>query len=121
MQLPGTLALVIGVSIVAMGDPRLVIIMPLLLPLSLLAALEIDTLRRGYSGALDWFGILTFGLLSLLMWWLWFDAYAHGMMPAIARLFRDTEAGYRPTFHWLAFGVSVMLTVLWFLLVRPAV
>jgi len=120
VQLPGTLALVMGVSIVAMGDPRLVIIMPLLLPLSLLAALEIDTLRRGFSGALDWFGILTFGLLSLLMWWLWFDTYAHGMMPAIARLFRDTEAGYRPTFHWLAFAVSVMLTVLWFLLVRPA-
>jgi 4-amino-4-deoxy-L-arabinose transferase-like glycosyltransferase len=88
--------------------------------LSLLGALEIDTLKRGYSGALDWFGILTFGLLSLLMWWLWFDASAHGMSPAIARLFRDTEAGYRPTFHWPAFGLSLLLTLLWLALVRPA-
>jgi 4-amino-4-deoxy-L-arabinose transferase-like glycosyltransferase len=120
IELPGVLALAICVSIVAMGDPRLLLLLPLLVPLSLLAALEIDTLKRGYSGALDWFGILTFGMLSVLMWWLWFDAYAHGMMPAIARLFRDAEAGYRPLFHWLTFGVSLFLTVLWVLLVRPA-
>ena len=31
--------------------------------------------KRGFSGALDWFGILTFGLLALLMWVLWIDAY----------------------------------------------
>ena len=55
--------------------------MPLLVPLALLAALEVDTLKRGFSGALDWFGILTFGLLAALVWWLWFDAYVHGMSP----------------------------------------
>ena len=42
------------------------------------------------------------------------------MSPAVARLFRDTEAGYRPSFHWLAFGVSLALTLLWLALVRPA-
>jgi 4-amino-4-deoxy-L-arabinose transferase-like glycosyltransferase len=120
VELPGVLALVMCISIAMMGDPRLLLLLPLLVPLSLLAALEIDTLKRGYSGALDWFGILTFGMLSVLMWWLWFDAYTHGMMPAIARLFRDTEAGYRPSFQWLPFCISVFLTVLWALLVRPA-
>ena len=120
VELPGVLTLVISLSIIIMGDPRLLLIMPLLVPLTLLAALEIDTLKRGYSGALDWFGILTFGMLSVLMWWLWFDAYAQGMLPAIARLFRDSEAGYRPPFHWFPFVVSVFLTVLWALLVRPA-
>ena len=120
VELPGVLTLAMCVSIVVMGDPRLIILLPLLVPLSLLAALEIDTLKRGYSGALDWFGILTFGMLSVLMWWLWFDAYAHGIMPPIARLFRDAEPGYRPSFQWFAFCVSVLLTVLWGLLVRPA-
>jgi 4-amino-4-deoxy-L-arabinose transferase-like glycosyltransferase len=120
IELPGVLTLVMVASIVVMGDPRLMILLPLLVPLSLLAALEIDTLKRGYSGALDWFGILTFGMLSVLMWWLWFDAYAHGIMPRIARLFRDAEPGYRPSFQWFAFCVSVLLTVLWGLLVRPA-
>ena len=120
VQLPGMAALVISVAILAMSGPRLPILIPLLLPLSLLAALEIDTLKRGFSGALDWFGILTFGLLSLLMWWLWFDAWAHGMPQAVARLFRDTEAGYQPSFHWPAFGLSLFLTLLWLALVRPA-
>jgi 4-amino-4-deoxy-L-arabinose transferase-like glycosyltransferase len=120
VQLPAMAAIVICVCILAMSDPRLVYLMPLLLPLALLGALEIDTLKRGFSGALDWFGILTFGLLSLLMWWLWFDATAHGMAPAVARMLRDTETGYRPTFHWPAFGLSLLLTLLWLALVRPA-
>ena len=120
VQIPGVLALVITGAMVAMAEPRAITLMPLLLPLSLLGALEIDTLKRGFSGALDWFGILTFGLLAGLVWWLWFDAYAHGMSPAVARLFRDTEVGYRPSFHWTAFGVSVLLSLLWLALVRPA-
>ncbi len=45
-----------------MAEPRAIVLMPMLVPLSLLGALEIDTLKRGFSGALDWFGILTFGL-----------------------------------------------------------
>jgi 4-amino-4-deoxy-L-arabinose transferase-like glycosyltransferase len=103
-----------------MAEPRAIVLMPMLVPLSLLGALEIDTLRRGFSGALDWFGILTFGLVSALVWWLWFDTQAYGISPAVARLFRDTEAGYQPSFRWGAFAVSVLLTLLWLLLVRPA-
>ncbi len=120
VQLPGILALVMAVLTVLMAEPRAIVLMPMLIPLSLLGALEIDTLRRGFSGALDWFGILTFGLVSALVWWLWFDTQAHGMSPAVARLFRDTEAGYQPAFRWGAFAVSVLLTLLWLLLVRPA-
>ena len=86
---PRTFAAVIAFAITAMADPRLLTLMPLLVPLCLLAVLEIDTLPRGFSGALDWFGILTFGLLTVLLWWLWFDAYTHGMPLPIARLFRD--------------------------------
>ena len=67
-------ALVIGAAILAMASPRLHHA-DAAAPAAVAArALEIDTLKRGFSGALDWFGILTFGLLSLLMWWLWFDA-----------------------------------------------
>ena len=120
MQLPGMLALVMAVVVMLMAEPRAIVLMPMLVPLSLLGALEIDTLRRGFSGALDWFGILTFGLVSALVWWLWFDTQAYGISPAVARLFRDTEAGYQPSFRWGAFAVSVLLTLLWLLLVRPA-
>ena len=120
VQLPGTLALAMIVTIALTVEPRAIIVMPILLPLAVLGALEVDSLPRGLSGFLDWFGILTFGLAAALLWWLWFDARAHGMSATVARLFRDTETGYRPTFQWLAFAVSILLTLLWFALVRPA-
>jgi 4-amino-4-deoxy-L-arabinose transferase-like glycosyltransferase len=118
--LPATLATVMLVCVGLMADPRVALLMPALLPLSILGAIEIDTLKRGFSGALDWFGILTFGLAALLGWGLWFDAYLQGMSAPVAQVLRDTEAGYRPAWHWVAIVVSALLTVLWFLLVRPA-
>jgi 4-amino-4-deoxy-L-arabinose transferase-like glycosyltransferase len=120
IELPGVLTLVIVASITMMPEPRAIYLMPLLVPMCLLASWEVDTLKRGFSGALDWFGILTFGLLAGIVWWLWIDATLHGMAPRIARLFRDTEAGYRPVPQALAMTVSVFLSVLWLMLVRPA-
>jgi 4-amino-4-deoxy-L-arabinose transferase-like glycosyltransferase len=120
VMLPLVLSATIFVGLLLMPEPRAIEVMPLLVPLSLLAALEIDTLPRSFSGALDWFGMLTFGLLAALAWWAWWDAYAHGMSPAVARLFRDTEAGYQPSFHGRAVAVCVFLTLLWVSLVRPA-
>ena len=118
--LPGTLALVMLASIAIMADPKVTYLMPILLPLALLGALEIDTLKRSFSGALDWFGILTFGLAAALAWYLWFDSFARGMAMPVARVLRDTEAGYRPPWQWLAIVVSALLTLLWLVLVRPA-
>ena len=63
--LPATLALVMLGGLSLQNEPRLTHAIPILVPLALLASLEVDSLKRGYSGALDWFGILTFGLLAL--------------------------------------------------------
>ena len=60
--IPGVMAIVILANLFAMPDARLANALPLLVPFALLAALEVDSLKRGFSGALDWFGILTFGL-----------------------------------------------------------
>ncbi len=120
VQVPGVVALVILVSLLLMPDPKLAYAIPLLVPFALLGALEVDSLKRGSSGALDWFGILTFGLVAFLAWGFWIDAYLHGMSPRVAQLFRDTEAGYHPSFHLGAMLSAVALTLLWILLVRPA-
>jgi len=101
-------------------DPKLAYAIPLLVPFALLAALEVDSLKRGFSGALDWFGILTFGLLAMMTWGFWIDAYRHGMSPWVAQLFRDSEAGFRTSFHLGAMLAAVFLTLLWIMLVRPA-
>ncbi|HEY7903794.1 MAG TPA: hypothetical protein VIH36_10085 [Casimicrobiaceae bacterium] len=120
VTLPTVFAAVVLAGLVAMRDPTLTAMLPLLVPLAVLASLEVDTLNRSFSGALDWFGILTFGLLATLLWFLWIDAYFNSMSPAVARFFRDTEFGYRPPFRLWAVLIALFLTLLWIALVRPA-
>jgi 4-amino-4-deoxy-L-arabinose transferase-like glycosyltransferase len=120
VQIPGVLALVVYLNLLAMPDPKLISALPLLVPCALLASLDVDSLRRGYSAALDWFGILTFGLLAIVVWGIWIDARLSGMSPAIAALFRDTEVGFRPTFHLGSVIIAILLTLAWIALVRPA-
>jgi hypothetical protein len=114
------LAVVIYVNLLLIPEPKLIQALPLLVPCALLAALEIDSLARGFSAALDWFGILTFGLLAMVVWGIWVDARLNGMSPAIAALFRDTEVGFQPTFHLGSVVAAIFLTLLWIALVRPA-
>jgi 4-amino-4-deoxy-L-arabinose transferase-like glycosyltransferase len=118
--LPVAMSVVLLVVLSAAAEPRATLALPLLLPLSLLGAAEVDTLKRGTSGALDWFGILTFGLLAVLVWALWLESLWHGLPEPIARMFRDTQPGFRPPWQPLAALVSGFLSLLWIILVRPA-
>jgi len=118
--IPAVLALVIYANLLVVPEPRLIQALPLLVPCALLASLEIDSLARSFSAALDWFGILTFGLLAIVVWGIWVDARLNGMSPAIAALFRDTEVGFQPTFHLGSVIAAMFLTLLWIALVRPA-
>ncbi|HEY1458985.1 MAG TPA: glycosyltransferase family 39 protein [Casimicrobiaceae bacterium] len=121
VTLPATAAVVITVILsVTAAEPRALLALSVLVPLSLLASAEIDTLKRGASGLLDWFGILTFGLLAVLVWALWGESWRNGLPEAVARLFNDTQPGYQPPVQWLALAIGVFLSLLWVVLVRPA-
>jgi 4-amino-4-deoxy-L-arabinose transferase-like glycosyltransferase len=104
----------------AAAEPRASLALPMLLPLALLGAAEVDTLKRGYSGALDWFGILTFGLIGALLWGLWIESLLVGLPASVARVFRDTQPGFQPPWQLLPVVASIFLTLLWLVLVRPA-
>ena len=120
VALPVTMGVVTLAVLSAGAEPRASLALPVLLPMSLLGAAEVDTLKRGSSGALDWFGILTFGLLAILLWGLWVQSVLSGLPEPVAQLFRDTQPGFRPPRQWLPLVVAVLLTVLWLALVRPA-
>ena len=45
--------------------------LPLLIPLTALAAGSIETLKRGAASALNWFGLILFGFLGFLIWLGW--------------------------------------------------
>ena len=90
--------------------------LPMLLPLSLLATAALPSLRRGAANALDWFGIMTFALIGILMWWGWagllLDNHAK-----ITHWLKDYQPGFEPTFHATAFWIAVAASVLWIVLV----
>jgi 4-amino-4-deoxy-L-arabinose transferase-like glycosyltransferase len=90
--------------------------LPLLLPLSLLGTAALFTLRRGAANALDWFGIMTFAMLAILLWWGWTGLLVDS--PAkITQLLKDYRPGFEPYFQLNQFWIAVVVTVLWMVLV----
>ena len=90
--------------------------LPMLLPLALLASAALSTLRRGAANALDWFGIMTFGLLAILMWWGWAGLLLDNNAK-ITQLLKEYQPGFEPSVNTISFCVALLATVLWLLLV----
>ena len=92
--------------------------LPMLLPLSLLASAALPTLRRGAANALDWFGIMIFGFIVILMWWGWSGLLLDlDNRAKITRLLKDYQPGFEPAFHDAPFWIALVFTVLWVVLV----
>ncbi|MGB9150004.1 MAG: hypothetical protein WCB36_07130 [Burkholderiales bacterium] len=90
--------------------------MPMLIPLSILAAGGVDTLRRSAASALDWFGMMTFGILSFILW-LGFIAVFTGFPARLAKRITEYQPGFTPQFHAIAFMFALGLTVIWLMVV----
>ncbi|MDD5180873.1 MAG: glycosyltransferase family 39 protein, partial [Gallionellaceae bacterium] len=90
--------------------------LPMLLPLTLLATAALSTLRRGAANALDWFGIMTFALLAIALWWGWagllLDNHAK-----ITQWLKEYQPGFEPTVHTPTFWIAAAASVLWMVLV----
>jgi 4-amino-4-deoxy-L-arabinose transferase-like glycosyltransferase len=90
--------------------------LPFLLPLALLATPALETLRRGAASALDWFGIMTFGLLAGGLWLGWFCLMT-GYPSGLAAWLNDYLPGYSLPFNMFLFLVAVAFTGGWFALI----
>lgn len=86
--------------------------MPLLLPLAVLAAAELDSLRRGAAAFLNWFGLMAFGFFSLLVWLGW-AAMNFGWPERLAARARYFSPYYEPQISWLALLLALLATGLW--------
>jgi len=113
---PGLATLFLFAAVSAAGPAQDVGVMLLLVPLALLAAPGVAGLRRGAAHALDWFGVMTFGLFAGLVW-LGYIAMMTGVPPRIARNFAKTAPGFLPAFEWSAFLLALTFTLLWGFLV----
>lgn len=91
---------------------REVYAMPLLLPLAVFAGGAVDTLRRGAASALNWFGIILFGMMGFLIWLGWF-AMMTGWPAKLAERMQFLSGIAEPHFHWLSFIAAFGITLVW--------
>ena len=112
LQLPVLLFVVTFVTLSLSADARELYAMPMLLPLSLLAAASIDALKRSAANFLDWFGIMTFGLLAIVLWTVYGALMTGWPAPLAARL-SELHPGFDARFDPLTLVVGAAATLLW--------
>lgn len=85
---------------------------PLLLPLVLLAASELDSLRRGAAAFLNWFGLMTFGLLGVFLWLGW-SAMNFGWPSKLAERSRFFSPSYEPQLDLVLLIFAILASATW--------
>jgi 4-amino-4-deoxy-L-arabinose transferase-like glycosyltransferase len=86
--------------------------LPLLVPLTLLAAAGAGQLRRGAANAFDWFGMMTFSLAGFIIWLVGIAMVA-GVPSQIHEHFEKLEPGFAAQVSPLAWALSALLTLAW--------
>lgn len=90
--------------------------LPLLLPLTLLAAHGVATLKRGAAQAFYWFGVTCF-LFFLIAFWVYFAALELGWPPGLARHMARLVPDYAASAGRAEIGLAGAASVLWLLAV----
>lgn len=96
------------------GAPRSFAVLPLFIPLTLVAAAGADRMRRGAANAFDWFSVMTFTFAAGLIW-LGASAQALGWPPRLANNFAKLAPGYEVHYGIVALGSAAVVTALWLL------
>ncbi len=87
--------------------------LPLLVPLTALAAGSIETLKRGAAGALNWFGLILFGLLIAIAWLGWW-AMLNGTPAKLYHRLSYLSGLQTIPFNVLYGVIAVAVTLIWF-------
>ncbi|OIQ92901.1 hypothetical protein GALL_251160 [mine drainage metagenome] len=110
LPLAGTLTTLL--ALIFLYPPRPVEALPLLVPLTLLAAAGAGRMRRGAANAFDWFGMMTLTLVAALIW-LGGIAMTFGIPPKVAHNFARLAPGFVAHGGITAFTSSALLTLAW--------
>jgi 4-amino-4-deoxy-L-arabinose transferase-like glycosyltransferase len=100
-------------ALIGLGaEQKEVFALPLLIPLTAMAGGSIETLKRGTASALNWFGLILFGLMSSLIWLGWF-AMLTGSPAKIKTRLTFLSGMTQLNFSMLAFAVAVAVSMIW--------
>lgn len=92
----------------------------LLLPsagLAMLAAIGLPTLRRSVTALIDWFAVMTYTLIGIIVWAYWL-AWLAGSPPRMAAAAAALSPGYTPQWEAGKLAVGLLATIAWLALVR---
>lgn len=104
---------IVALAWIGLGAERKeVFALPLLIPLTAMAGGSIETLKRGAAGALNWFGLILFGLLSSLTWLGWI-AMMTGNPSKIKERLVYLSGLTHLNFSVFAFAIASAVTLIW--------
>jgi 4-amino-4-deoxy-L-arabinose transferase-like glycosyltransferase len=103
---------VVAWLVIGFGSDKEVFALPLLIPLTAMAGGSIETLKRGTAGALSWFGLILFGLMSGLIWLGWYAMLAGEPVKIKARM-TFLSGLTELNFSFIAFVIASMVTLIW--------
>ena len=107
-------------SLLMVYGPRPLLALPLLVPLVLLAANGASGLRRGATNAFDWFGMMTFTLVAVVIW-IYGLALTAGVPVRLARHLAELAPGFVTRNSPLIYVTAglVCLAWLWLIFASP--
>jgi 4-amino-4-deoxy-L-arabinose transferase-like glycosyltransferase len=111
-QLPLLASALVLICLVSSQQQREGYALLILPPLALVGAVGLDVLRRGASAFVNWFGVMSFGVLILFLWTSW-AAMHLGFPPRLAQRVVDLAPGFRPHLAIGALLVGLAVTAAW--------
>ncbi|UTH72910.1 glycosyltransferase family 39 protein [Chromobacterium sp. IIBBL 290-4] len=112
LQLPLLFCVMIAVFLTLSDRANIIDAMPLLLPFSVLAAVELDNLKRGAAAFLNWFALMTCGMFGLFGWLGW-AAMNYGWPKGLAGRAQYFSPFYQPHVSWWQAGGALLATLAW--------
>ena len=87
-------------------------LLPLVLPMTMLAALALPTIRRSIVALIDWFSVMTFSVVGFAIWAYWI-AFMTGFPPRMAQKAQEAVPGFQAPLSLLELGLGLFATAAW--------
>ena len=87
-------------------------LLPLVLPMTMLAALALPTIRRSIVALIDWFSVMTFSVVGFAIWAYWI-AFMTGFPPRMAQKAQEAVPGFQAPLSLLELGLGLLATGAW--------
>jgi len=110
--LPLVSAILALIVITSTSSMRPANVVPLLPAMILMASGELCKLRRGAANAFDWFGLITFTLIGLMLWISW-SAMNFGWPEPLSRNVLRLVPGFHPHWNVSELVIAIALSVAW--------